>query len=122
VASGATFTRAGLDGLMADVRKGKIDVVVTYKVDRLGRSLARLAQLIVEFQFHKVALVCPSHRIDTTNSNPAAQLQLNIFMAVAEFEREVTRDRARRETGQTEHVGQTRCGGGCVSRGGRWVL
>jgi Site-specific recombinases, DNA invertase Pin homologs len=48
-ASGAKFSREGLDALMREVRKGRIDIVVAYKLDRLGRSLAHLAQLIGEF-------------------------------------------------------------------------
>jgi putative DNA-invertase from lambdoid prophage Rac len=71
----------------------KVDIVMCYKLDRLGRSLAHLAQLIAEFQTHGVALVCTSQGIDTTNSNPAAQLQLNILCAVAECEREIIRER-----------------------------
>ena len=92
-ASGTKHSRTGLDRLMCEVRKGKVDVVVCYKLDRLGRSLAHLAQLIAEFEVHKVALVCTSQAIDTTNQNPAAQLQLNILCAVAQFEREVIRER-----------------------------
>lgn len=38
--------------LMAQVRRGKIDVVVTFKLDRLARSLVHLAQIIAEFQAH----------------------------------------------------------------------
>src|SRR5687768_5231412 len=37
--SGSKFTRRGLDALMSDIRRGKIDVLVCYKLDRLGRSL-----------------------------------------------------------------------------------
>lgn len=92
-ASGSKTSRTGLDRLMAAVRRGKVDVIVCFKLDRLGRSLAHLAQLIAEFQTHKVALVCTSQGIDTTNQNPAAQLQLNILCAVAEFEREIIRER-----------------------------
>ena len=91
--SGAKSSRKGLDGLMVEVRRGRVDVILCYKLDRLGRSLAHLAQLIAEFQTHGVALVCPGQGIDTTNQNPAAQLQLNILCAVAEFEREVIRER-----------------------------
>lgn len=91
--SGAKSSRRGLDRLMAEVRRGKVDVILCFKLDRLGRSLAHLAQLIGEFQTHGVALVCPGQGIDTTNQNPAAQLQLNILCAVAEFEREVIRER-----------------------------
>lgn len=92
-ASGAKRSRAGLDHLMSQVRRGKVDVIVCYKLDRLGRSLAHLAQIISELTTHRVALVCPSQGIDTSNSNPAAALQLNILCAVAEFEREVIRER-----------------------------
>jgi hypothetical protein len=44
------FSRTGLDELMANVRKGGIDVVGVDKLDRLGRSLQQLAQLISEFE------------------------------------------------------------------------
>src|SRR4051812_13525038 len=59
-ASGAKFSREGLDALMAEVRKGRIDVLVVYKLDRLGRSLQHLAQLIGEFETHGTALVATS--------------------------------------------------------------
>ena len=92
-ASGAKTSREGLDALMRDVRRGRVDVVIAYKLDRLGRSLAHLAQLIGEFTAHRVALVIPQQGIDTSASNPASQLQLNILMAIAEFEREIIRER-----------------------------
>jgi len=92
-ASGATSKRTGLDALMALVRRGRVEAVVCFKLDRLGRSLAHLAQLISEFQTNRVALICTSQGIDTSASNPAAQLQLNILCAVAEFEREIIRER-----------------------------
>ena len=92
-ASGAKFSRKGLDALMRDVRRGRIDAVIAYKLDRLGRSLPHLAQLIGEMTANRVALVVPQQGIDTSASNPAAQLQLNILMAVAEFEREIIRER-----------------------------
>lgn len=92
-ASGAKTSRTGLDRLLSLVRKGKVDVVLCYKLDRLGRSLSHLSQVIGELTRHRVALVVPSQGIDTTSLNPAAQLQLNILCAVAEFEREVIRER-----------------------------
>lgn len=92
-ASGAKFSRRGLDALMRDVRRGRIDTVVAYKLDRLGRSLPHLAQLIGEMTANEVSLIVPQQGIDTSASNPAAQLQLNILCAVAEFEREIIRER-----------------------------
>src|SRR5580765_346532 len=93
VISGAKFSRQGLDRLMADVRRGKLDVVVCFKLDRLGRSLPHLAQIVGELTTHRVALVCPSQGIDTSGTNPASQLQLNILMAIAEFERSIIQER-----------------------------
>jgi putative DNA-invertase from lambdoid prophage Rac len=92
-ASGAKFSREGLDAMMREVRKGRIDAIVACKLDRLGRSLPHLAQLINEMTAHRVALVIPAQGIDTSAANPASQLQLNILMAVAEFERDIIRER-----------------------------
>ena len=91
--TGSKFTRRGLDALFADVRKGKVERVVVFKLDRLGRSLAHLAQLIAELTANGTALVCTSQGIDTSDSNPAGRLQLGVLMAVAEFEREIIRER-----------------------------
>jgi len=93
VGSGAKQDRAGLGQLMTLVYSGKIDVVLTFKLDRLARSLSQLAYIIAELQRCRVALVCPSQGIDTSNSNPAAQLQINILAAVAQFERELITER-----------------------------
>lgn len=91
--SGAKFTRQGLDRLMADVRRGRVDSVVCYKLDRLGRSLAHLAQIVAELTAHGVALICTSQGIDTSDNNPAGRLQLGVLMAVAEFERGIIQER-----------------------------
>ena len=91
--SGTKTSRAGLDRLMALVRRGKVDIVVCFKLDRLGRSLSHLAALIGEFNAHNVALVVPAQGIDTSGANSAARLQLNILCAVAEFERDLIRER-----------------------------
>jgi putative DNA-invertase from lambdoid prophage Rac len=93
--SGTKTQRDGLDSLMGAVRKGKVDVVLAFKLDRLGRSLSHLALLIEEFARHRVALVIPSQGIDTSTDNPAARLQIDVLMAVASFERSIIRDRVR---------------------------
>lgn len=92
-ASGAKQDREGLNDLMQKVRRGRIDIVLAFKLDRLARSLGHMAQIIAELQTHRVALVCPSQGIDTSNNNPAAHLQLNILAAVAEFEKELITER-----------------------------
>jgi len=93
VINGVRFIRQGFDRLMADIRRRRLDVVVCFKLDRLGRSLPHLAQLVAELAAHGVALVCTSQGIDTSNDNPAGRLQLGVLMAVAEFEREIIRER-----------------------------
>ncbi|WP_348223495.1 recombinase family protein [Luteolibacter sp.] len=93
VASGARQDREGLNGLMTKVRRGKVDIILAFKLDRIARSLSHLAQIIAELQLYRVALVCPSQGLDTSNGNPAAQLQLNILAAVAEFERGLITER-----------------------------
>jgi hypothetical protein len=75
---------------------------VCFKLDRLGRSLSHLAQLIDEFNTHKLALVVPAQGIDTSEGNPASKLQLHILCAVAEFEREMIRERVNARTGRSE--------------------
>jgi putative DNA-invertase from lambdoid prophage Rac len=92
-ASGARSSRDGLDAAMAEVRKGRIDILAVYKLDRLGRSLQHLAQLIGEFEAHGTALIATSQGIDTSESNPAGRLQMHVLAAVAEFERSVIRER-----------------------------
>ncbi len=91
--SGVKFVRPGLDAVMAAVRAGKVERVVVFKLDRLGRSLPHLALILDELQRHGVALIATSQGIDTSHSNPVGRLQLGVLMAVAEFEREIIRER-----------------------------
>lgn len=93
--SGAKFTRSGLDRLMRAVRKKLFGRVLCVKLDRLGRSLPHLAQLIAELDRAGVALICTSQSIDTSNDNPAGRLQMHVLMAVAEFERALIRERTK---------------------------
>jgi DNA invertase Pin-like site-specific DNA recombinase len=92
-ASGAKFSREGLDSLMVDVRRDRVDVIAVYKLDRLGRSLQHLAQIIGELGAHETALVATSQGIDTSDTNPAGRLQMHVLAAVAEFERSVIIER-----------------------------
>ena len=95
VISGAKFTRKGLDELMSMVRRRKVDLVACHKLDRLGRSLPHLAQMIGEFESHGVALFIPGQGIDTRHANPAGRLQMHVLMAVADFERALISERTK---------------------------
>jgi DNA invertase Pin-like site-specific DNA recombinase len=94
-ASGAKTSREGLDRVMHLVRHGKVDVVACFKLDRLGRSLPHLAQIITEFDQHDVAIVATSQGIDTNQDSPAGRLQMHVLMAVAQFERSLIVERVR---------------------------
>src|SRR5438477_1871192 len=94
-ASGAKTSREGLDRLMHLVRRNKVDVVACFKLDRLGRSLPHLAQIISELDHHNVAIVATSQGIDTNHDSPAGRLQMHVLMAVAEFERTLIVERVR---------------------------
>lgn len=91
--SGSKFTRQGLDKLLTEARRGRLNVIVCFKLDRLGRSLAHLAQIVGELTNHGVALICTSQGIDTSENNPVGRLQLGVLMAVAEFERSIIQER-----------------------------
>ena len=67
--SGGNLERPGLQHVLADVRAGRIDVIVTYKVDRLTRSLADFARLIEIFDAHGVSFVSVTQQFNTTSSS-----------------------------------------------------
>jgi DNA invertase Pin-like site-specific DNA recombinase len=83
--SGAKGSRPGLDAMLASLQSG--DSVIVFKLDRLGRSVLHLANLMVRFQEMGVNFVSLSEGINTTT--PGGKLVFHIFSAVAEFTREV---------------------------------
>ncbi len=89
--SGAKERRPALDRLVADAKRRRFDVVVCWRLDRLGRSLRHLITLIDELQAIGVAFVSLGEGIDATT--PAGRLQLHVIGAIAEFERERIRER-----------------------------
>ena len=91
--SGAATTRPALERLLQDMRAGKIERLVCYKLDRVGRSLTHLALIVDEMARLKVPLICTSQGIDTSESSTCGKFQLAVLMAVAEFERGIIRER-----------------------------
>jgi hypothetical protein len=80
-----------LQSLLDDLRGGKIDVIVVYKVDRLTRSLADFAKLVELFDQHSVSFVSVTQSFNTTSS--MGRLTLNVLLSFAQFEREVIGER-----------------------------
>ena len=91
--SGTKSSRPELNRLMADVRLGKIDCILTWKLDRLARSLVHLVQTIQELDSLGVRFMAVTQNIDTSVSNPMSRFMLQIFGAFAELEREMIRER-----------------------------
>jgi DNA invertase Pin-like site-specific DNA recombinase len=91
--SGASLDRPALQALLTDVRAGKIDIIVVYKVDRLTRSLADFAKLVELFDQHSVSFVSVTQSFNTTSS--MGRLTLNVLLSFAQFEREVIGERVR---------------------------
>ena len=89
--SGAKERRPALDGLLAAARTRKVDVVVCTKLDRLARSTHHLVTLAKELESLGVDLVVLDQAIDTTT--PAGRLLFHVLAAIAEFERDLIRDR-----------------------------
>ncbi len=91
--SGGTMERPALLRLLQDIRDGKIDVVVVYKIDRLTRSLADFAKIVEVFDGNGVSFVSVTQQFNTTTS--MGRLTLNVLLSFAQFEREVTAERIR---------------------------
>jgi DNA invertase Pin-like site-specific DNA recombinase len=89
VASGSKTERPALDEMLGQLRRG--DVLVIWKLDRMGRSLAHLVELVGDLVTRKVGLVSLNDPIDTTSAQ--GRFVFNLFASLAEFERELIRER-----------------------------
>ena len=89
--SGKTENRSGLDRVKEMLREG--DVLVVWRLDRLGRSLKHLIELMTELEKQKIGFQSLQEAIDTTT--PGGKLVFHIFGALAEFERNLISDRTK---------------------------
>jgi len=89
--SGAKGSRPALDEMMTSARRRDIDVIVIAKLDRLARSVQHLVELSGELQALGVDLVVRDQQIDT--STPTGKLTFHVLAALAEFERDLIRER-----------------------------
>jgi DNA invertase Pin-like site-specific DNA recombinase len=102
--SGAKNDRPALTALLNDLRRRKADVVVVWALDRLARSLKHLLTIAEECRLLGVDLVSLRQNIDTTL--PAGRLTFAVLGAVAEFEREMLRERVKAGMAQARRVGK----------------
>jgi len=91
--SGAKERRPELDRLLADCRKRQVGAVVVYRYDRFARSLRQLVNALCEFDALGIEFVSFHEGVDT--STPNGRLVFGIFASIAEFERELIRERVR---------------------------
>lgn len=103
--SGAKPHRPGLENIMEFLRKG--DVLVVWRLDRLGRSLFDLLEIVTHFEIRGIGFRSITESIDTTTSS--GKLVFQIFGAIAEFERNLIRERTTAGLNAARKRG--RCGG-----------
>ncbi len=91
--SGKSANRPALKACMADALKRRFDILLVWKLDRWGRTVAQLSTDILSLDAAGIRFICPSQGIDTDASNPVARLFLHLLAAFAEFERAIIVDR-----------------------------
>ncbi len=101
--SGGTLERPALQRMLRDIEAGKIDCVVTYKVDRLSRALLDFAKLVEVFDRQGVTFISVTQAFNTTTS--MGRLTLNMLLSFAQFEREVIGERIRDKVAASKQRG-----------------
>jgi putative DNA-invertase from lambdoid prophage Rac len=108
--SGAKASRPALDSLMKAAALKKFDCVAVFKLDRFGRSVLHLSQQLAALESYGIRFVAISQGLDTDASNPTSRLLTGILSCVAEFERELLRERTlsgiRAAQAAGKHVGR----------------
>ncbi len=91
--TGSNANRPSLERLLNDIKEGRVNMVIVYKLDRLSRSLVDFVQLLKFFDEHGVAFASVTQPIDTGTST--GKLMLHILSSFAEFERELISERTK---------------------------
>jgi site-specific DNA recombinase len=102
--TGGNMDRPALARLLSEIRAGKIDCVVVYKVDRLSRSLLDFARMMETFDKHHISFVSVTQQFNTATS--MGRLVLNILLSFAQFEREIISERTRDKIAATRRKGK----------------
>ncbi len=102
--TGANVERPALQKLLNDIKEGRINCVVVYKVDRLSRSLLDFTQMLEFFDKNNVTFVSITQHFNTTTS--MGRLTLNILLSFAQFEREIISERTKDKLSAIRKKGQ----------------
>ena len=103
--SGSKESRPALDRLMKDARRRKFDVLLVWRLDRLGRSLSHLVRLLDELNALGVGFVSLAESLDATTA--AGKLMLHLLAAFSEFERNRIRERVTAGIARVRAEGKT---------------
>src|SRR4030088_3378377 len=101
--SGGTIERPALQRLLSDIKAGKVQIIVVYKVDRLTRSLADFAKIVDVLDAHDASFVSVTQQFNTTTS--MGRLTLNMLLSFAQFEREIAGERIRDKIAASKRKG-----------------
>ncbi len=102
--SGAKESRPAFDEMMRQVRRGRFSAICIWALDRLARSLRQLLDISLELQRLNVDLVAVKQDLDT--STPSGRLVFGVLSTVAEFERDLLRERVRAGIAQARRAGK----------------
>ncbi len=102
--TGGNMERPALQRLLADIKAGKIDCVIVYKVDRLSRSLMDFARIIEIFDSQQISFVSVTQQFNTATS--MGRLVLNVLLSFAQFEREMISERVRDKVAASRRRGK----------------
>lgn len=91
--SGGNMERPALQRLLVDIKEGRVDCVLVYKVDRLSRSLMDFARIMDDFEKYNVSFVSVTQQFNSATS--MGRLTLNVLLSFAQFEREMISERTR---------------------------
>lgn len=88
-ASGVKAKRAELDRMMQAVRDGKFDSVITYRVDRMGRSMPHVVNVFYELDRIGIRMIGVKDSFDSADDTPQSRMVRNMMASVAEMHREL---------------------------------
>ncbi len=91
--SGAKVSRPELNRVMKDASVHTFDAILVWKLDRFGRSVLNLSEQLAQLNSWGIRFIATSQSLDTDINNPTSRLLLHILAAVAEFERELIKER-----------------------------
>lgn len=101
--------RPVFERMLEDAKRGKVDVVLVWRIDRFARSMKDFVSITLELATWKVRLVSVTENVDSGNDNPFAQFMLKLLALLAELERNIIVERVRAGVAEAKRQGK-HCG------------